>query len=365
MESLRADHLGSLLRPPALLKARNAFAAGRLSKAALRVVEDDAIVVSLARQREVGLPVLSDGEFRRASWITEMAASVHGFVEHSRIVNWHGIGGGPEESTSKGVGEQLVPWKRIAADEASYLAAHSAGERWKVALPAPSNFYLMGWKVGITDAVYADRAAMMADVVAILRAEIESLIAEGVPYIQLDAPYYGAFLDVGEGGWLRGGAREAGISLAEAVGFDNASIAGLRGGRSTIGLHVCRGNSRGRWFAEGGYDPLAEQLFGSLEVDRFLLEYDSELAGSFEPLRYVPPDKIAVLGLITTKTTQLESSEAIARRIAEAAQYLPLEQLALSPQCGFASVAEGNPLSEEDQWHKLQLVVGVANAVWG
>jgi 5-methyltetrahydropteroyltriglutamate--homocysteine methyltransferase len=206
---------------------------------------------------------------------------------------------------------------------------------------------------------------MLADVVGIVRGEVEALIADGVTYIQLDAPYYGPFMDERERGRLQEGGVDPDQALREVVAADDACVRGLAREGLTLALHVCRGNSRSRWLAEGSYDLIAEPLLSTLSVDSFLLEYDSGRHGGFEPLRYLPPGKTAVLGLVTTKEPSLESPDHLARRIDEAARYAPLEQLALSPQCGFASVAAGNLISEDDQWRKLELVVQTARLVWG
>jgi 5-methyltetrahydropteroyltriglutamate--homocysteine methyltransferase len=216
----------------------------------------------------------------------------------------------------------------------------------------------------VTDAAYGSRSEMLADVVQIIRDEVEAVIAEGITYVQLDAPYYGSFIDERE----RRGLQEAGVdpdqALQEVVAADDACVRGLASDGVTIALHVCRGNSRSRWLTEGAYDPIAEPLLGTLSVDTFLLEYDSPRDGGFEPLRHLAAGKTAVLGLVTTKEPGLESRDALARRVDEAARYAPLEQLALSPQCGFASVAAGNLISEDDQWRKLELVVETARLVW-
>jgi 5-methyltetrahydropteroyltriglutamate--homocysteine methyltransferase len=235
---------------------------------------------------------------------------------------------------------------------------------YKVTLPAPSNFFIAGWVPGITDAVYADRAEVALDLARIIRREIEALIDEGTPYIQLDAPYYCALLEDESRERLRRGGVDPGRALSEMIAADNAAIEGLGGGEVTIAVHMCRGNSRSRWLTEGGYDAIAESLFNQLSASRLLLEYDSARAGDFTPLRFVPSDKTVVLGLVTTKDGGLESESHLCRRINSAARCLPLDQLALSPQCGFASVAAGNVLSEEDQWRKLELVVHTAQQVW-
>ncbi|MDR7608156.1 MAG: methionine synthase, partial [Armatimonadota bacterium] len=194
----------------------------------------------------------------------------------------------------------------------------------------------------------------------------EALVAEGVPYVQIDAPRYSYYIDPR---WRQYVREEMGVepeaALDEAIRADNACLEGLRGRGTVLAIHLCRGNNRSQWYAEGGYDPIAEKLFHQLQVDRFLLEYDDERSGTFEPLRFVPPDKTVVLGLVSTKRPEVESQETLLRRIEEASRYVPLDRLALSPQCGFASVMEGNLLSEDDQWAKLRLVVETARRVWG
>jgi 5-methyltetrahydropteroyltriglutamate--homocysteine methyltransferase len=360
----RADHVGSLLRPPELLRARDQFSRGGLSADALREQEDAAILKALERQREVGLEIFTDGEFRRGSWITDMADAVEGFLPQSRTVEWRGPGGGPEPSTSSIVGARLRPRRRLTGVQAAFLKEHAPGPI-KMTLPAPSNFWVVSWKAGVSDHAYGSRSEMLQDVVRIVRDEIQALIQDGVDYIQMDAPFYGVFIDEQHRATLRQSGVDPDAALREVVAADNAAIEGLPRDNVTLALHICRGNSRSRWLYEGGYNPIAEALLGSLGVDTFLLEYDSERVGGFEPLRYLPPGKTVVLGLVTSKEPGLESQDQLRRRIAAAAEVVPLEQLALSPQCGFASVALGNLVSEEDQWRKLKLVTETAHVVWG
>jgi 5-methyltetrahydropteroyltriglutamate--homocysteine methyltransferase len=319
---------------------------------------------ALEGQRRVGLPVLTDGEFRRASWITDMADAVEGFVPQRRVLVWHGPGGGEEESTSNVVGARLKPQRRLTQHESRFVLQH-AGRPAKVTLPAPSNFYVTGWRPGVTESAYGSRSEMLQDIIRIVRAEVEALIEEGVTYIQLDAPFYEVCIGENERQRLRASGTDPDQALREMVAADQAAVEGLARDGLVLGLHVCRGNSRSRWLAEGGYDAIAEVLFGSLDVDAFLLEYDSPRHGGFEPLRFVSGDKVVVLGLVTTKEPTMETPDALRRRIDHAAQYVPLDRLALSPQCGFASVDAGNLLSEDDQWRKLTLVVETARAVWG
>ena len=232
-------------------------------------------------------------------------------------------------------------------------------------LPSATQFPAIAFKRGITDEVYADHATLLHDIVEIMKGELHALSAEGVDYIQIDAPRYSYYLDPKWREWLRS---ETGSDprqlLDQAIAADNACFDAARREGVLLAIHLCRGNNRSHWYAEGGYDAIAEKLFGSLRVDRFLLEYDDARSGSFEPLRFVPRGKTVVLGLVSSKLPELESPDELARRIEEASRYVPLEQLALSPQCGFASTMEGNLLTEEAQWAKLQLVVDTARRVW-
>ena len=332
----------------------------------MRETTDAAILAVLNRQRQVGLEIFTDGEFRRASWITDMADAVAGFVPQSRTIEWTDLGGDRqvEASTSNVVGGRLEPRRRLTGEEASFLKQHAPGAI-KMTLPAPSNFWVVSWKAGVSDRAYASRAEMLQDFVRIVRAEVEALIADGVAYIQLDAPFYGVFIDAQHRETLRQTGLDPDQALREVVAADHAVVAGLAREGLTLALHICRGNSRSRWLYEGSYDAIAEVLFGSLGVDAFLLEYDSPRDGDFSPLRFLPPGKTAVLGLVTSKEPGLETVAQLRRRLDDAARVVPLDQLALSPQCGFASVASGNLLSEDDQWRKLELVVQTARQVWG
>jgi 5-methyltetrahydropteroyltriglutamate--homocysteine methyltransferase len=360
----RAEHVGSLLRPSELLAARVSHAEGKISDSELRAIEDRAILAALGRQRAAGLDVYTDGEMRRGSWLTDMADAVEGFVSSRVNMEWKGPGGGTEGSTANVVGAKLRKFRKMTGHEVPFLKKTSPGP-FKVTLPAPSNFVIASYKPGVTDKFYPNHAALLADLVDIVRDEIQWLVSEGVTYIQMDAPYYSHYFDPAQRERAKNAGRDPDRELEEAIGGDNAVLAGVNRDDVTLALHVCRGNSRSRWYTEGGYDAIAEKLFGSLDVDRFLLEYDSERAGSFAPLRLMPKNKRVVLGLVTTKEPRLESQDELIRRIEEAARYVPLERLALSPQCGFASVAAGNLLTADDQWRKLELVVSTARKVWG
>jgi methionine synthase II (cobalamin-independent) len=359
-----ADHVGSLLRPRELLDARAAFAAHHLAEGELRAAEDGAIDEALRRQREIGLDVLSDGEMRRGSWLTDLADAVEGFSDDRVLLEWKGPGGATEATTARVAASRLRKTRKLTGHELPFLERHAAGP-FKVTLPAPSNFMVSSYKPGVTDRVYPDRAALLADIVDIVRDEVRWLVENGVGYIQFDAPYYSHYLDARQREAMRAQGLDPDAELRNAIAGDNAALAGLRSADTTFALHVCRGNNQSRWYTEGTYDAVAEALFATLDVDRFLLEYDDERSGGFEPLRLVPKGKRVVLGLITTKQGALESPDVLRRRVDDAARHVPLEQLAISPQCGFASVARGNLLSAEAQWRKLDLVVSTARKIWG
>jgi 5-methyltetrahydropteroyltriglutamate--homocysteine methyltransferase len=360
---LRAEQVGSLLRSPALLAARATYAQGAITLDALRAEEDAAIRHAVARQQEIGLDVFSDGEMRRASWLTEMADAVDGFEPDSVMLEWHGPGGGHEKTTARIVGATLHKRRMLSENEVPFMKSLGAVP-FKVTMPAPSNFVPTGFKPGVTDRHYRDRDELLSDLVTIVRDEVRWLIAQGVRYVQLDAPFYSHYLDPEHRERMKSSGTDPDAEFNAAVAGDNATFSGLARDGVTIAIHICRGNSRSRWYTEGGYDLIAERLFTRLDVDRFLLEYDTERSGTFAPLAVVPRDKDVVLGLITTKTPALEREDDLRRRIDDAARYVPIERLALSPQCGFASIAAGNLLSEDDQWKKLELVAKVARNTW-
>jgi 5-methyltetrahydropteroyltriglutamate--homocysteine methyltransferase len=365
MNAYRADHVGSLLRPKEVLDARAAHAERRLELEGLREIEDRAILAALELQRQAGVDVYTDGEYRRGAWQTDMAEAVEGFVPEHTVMEWYGPGATSEgASEAQVVGGRLKQRRRLTAHESGFLKQHAPGP-FKITIPSASTFRDASWKPSLSDQFYADRSELLWDLVGIAREEIKALVQEGVPYVQVDAPRLSYYVDPR----IRAKMQQNGIdpdrALEEAIEAENACLEGVDRERVTLGFHLCRGNSRSRWRAEGGYDPIAEKVFGSLRHDRFLLEYDTERAGGFEPLRFVPKGKTVVLGLITTKQGTLESKDALMRRIEEATKYLPLEHLALSPQCGFASVAEGNLLSPDDQRRKLELLAETARTVWG
>jgi 5-methyltetrahydropteroyltriglutamate--homocysteine methyltransferase len=358
----RADQVGSLLRPAELLEARAAGA----PEAELRAIEDRHILRVLARQKELGLDVFTDGELRRRNFMSDFTDAVEGFDFGDAVArSWQGAAAAPVSSVTGIVNARLRQRRRLTAHELPFLHAHSPGAI-KMTLPSATQFPAIAYKRGVSDRVYPTHSALLWDVVAIIRGEVAALVAEGVPYVQIDAPRYSYYIDPRWRAFIRD---EMGMdpdtALDEAIRADNACLEGARRPGVTLAIHLCRGNNRSHWYAEGGYDPIAEKLFGTLRVDRFLLEYDDQRSGTFEPLRFVPRGKTVVLGLISSKTPALESRQTLIQRIKEAARHVPLEHLALSPQCGFASTMEGNLLSEDDQWAKLRLVVETAREVWG
>jgi 5-methyltetrahydropteroyltriglutamate--homocysteine methyltransferase len=370
----RADQVGSFLRSDELKRAHVAYTQGALGVDQLRTLEDREILRVLEIQREVGIDVYSDGELRRGSWAGDFAESVDGYVAGRpavRVFNT-GAGNAPGQAPPGGrvIGQKLRQKRRLTEHEAPFLEQHAPGA-FKVTMPAASYILARGYLPDVTDQVYGSRAAALRDVADIIRKEVEALATEGVPYIQLDNPHYPDYVvDERNAQWRALGV-DPDKAILEDVEADNFSLSGVDRGKVTVAMHLCRGNGgRGQdqpagWHTAGGYDAIAEQVFGGLNVDRFLLEYDSDRAGGFEPLRFVPRDKVVVLGLITTKSGELESVDTLVRRIEEASKYLPVENMALSPQCGFASTMQGNPLSVDDERRKLELVVQTARKVWG
>jgi 5-methyltetrahydropteroyltriglutamate--homocysteine methyltransferase len=254
--------------------------------------------------------------------------------------------------------------KRLTKHEVDFLKQHSPGDI-KMTLPTANQFPAIAYKKGISDKVYATYSEFLWDIAPIFKAEIQALSNEGVKYIQIDAPRYSYYIDPR---WRQYVKDEMGVdpdkALDEAIKVDNFCLEGAKRDGIVLAIHLCRGNNRSQWYAEGGYDPIAEKLFTQLNVDTFLLEYESDRSGTFEPLRFVPKGKVVVLGLVSSKEAAVEPQDKLIQRIQEAGRHVPLENLSLSPQCGFASTMEGNLLSEDEQWRKLQLVVDTARKVW-
>jgi 5-methyltetrahydropteroyltriglutamate--homocysteine methyltransferase len=348
-----------------LLEAR---AAAVTDLGGLGAVEDRHILRILDKQKELGFELFTDGEFRRRNFMSDFTDAVEGFDFGDAVARAWAAGGatGAEVSKVTGIVRSKLRQKRpLTGHELSFLKKQHPGTI-KMTLPSATQFPAISYKWGITDQVYKDPSALLWDIVEIMKAELARLSKEGVEYIQIDAPRYSYFIDPKWRDWIRSEMRiEPEALLDESIRADNACFEAARRPGVTLAMHLCRGNNRSHWYAEGGYDSIAEKLFNTMAVDRFLLEYDDARSGSFEPLRFIPTDKTVVLGLISSKRPELEDSDALSRRIDEASRYVALERLALSPQCGFASTAEGNLLTEDEQWAKMRLVVDTARKVWG
>jgi 5-methyltetrahydropteroyltriglutamate--homocysteine methyltransferase len=373
----RADHVGSLLRPPELLEAREDFTQHRLSAEALREAEDAAVLKALDLQREVGIDVFTEGEYRRAGWSTAIRDAVEGLVPAGSptqgfLGRWQGPHGelATASLTSSPIsglvaGAKLRQVRRLAGTEATFLKQHAPGP-WKITMPGAMSGAGQLFKPGVTEPYYPTRLDLAYEIVGMLKQEIAALQADGVAYIQLDSLHYvERVADTTIRVRMIADGEDPDRYLDDLIAVDNAVLADARRDGVTVGMHMCRGNNRSAWHAEGSYEPIAEKAFSQLNVDRFLLEYDTDRAGGFEPLRFVPGNKMVVLGLISSKEPALESIDQLRRRIDEAARYVPVENLAIAPQCGFASTMLGNLLTWDEQKRKLELVVETARLVWG
>jgi 5-methyltetrahydropteroyltriglutamate--homocysteine methyltransferase len=361
----RADHVGSFLRPPELLEARQNAAS---DPQRLRDLEDRHILRILARQRELGFELATDGELRRRNFMSDFTDAVDGFDLGDAVArNWKAgeTKAAPVSSVTGIVTGKLRQTRPLTGHELPFLKANCKAAI-KMTLPSATQFPAIAFKVGVTDKVYKDHSALLWDIVEIMKADLAKLSSEGVSYIQIDAPRYSYYMDPKWREWIRTELKaEPDAALDEAIKADNSCFRAARRPGLTLAIHLCRGNNRSHWYAEGGYDAIADKMFGTLDVDRFLLEYDDERSGTFEPLRFIPKGKTVVLGLISSKLPRLEDPDVLLKRVHEASRYVPLENLALSPQCGFASTAEGNLISEDVQWAKLKLVVDTARLIWG
>src|SRR6266478_5760136 len=332
MAKYRADHIGSLLRPAELLQARSAGSSGEQ----LRALEDKNILQVLERQRDLGFKIFTDGELRRLNFMSDFNEAVEGLDDSDNLLRSWQAGGAGSSQPSRVPGivtGKVKQARRLTQHEVAFMKQHSPGDV-KITLPTANQFPAIYYKKGISDKVYPTYSDFLLDIVPIIKAEIQALVDEGVQYVQVDAPRYSYYIDPKWRSYVK---NEMGLdpdqALDEAIRADNACLEGAKRPGVILAIHLCRGNNRSQWYAEGGYDAIAEKLFGRLNVDAFLLEYESERAGTFEPLRFVPRGKTVVLGLISSKLPELESSEQLARRIGEASKYVPLEDLALSPQC--------------------------------
>jgi 5-methyltetrahydropteroyltriglutamate--homocysteine methyltransferase len=370
--SQRVDHVGSLLRPETLKQAFRDHALGKLGAGALRAAQDEAIRAVVAKQEAAGLPVVTDGEFRRLNWQVSFS-EVSGWDLWSG--SWKKLLANPGDKAAHETpfqkGDDAVLTFQVPATGKLKLVRNFPLEEYsflkqtknsKITLMGPDRVAQMCDIAG-SQPHYWSADAFLADVVAIQRHMVGELVGAGCGYLQLDEPSYTGYVDPATLERMQARGEDPMKRLERAIAADNSVIEEYKN-KATFGLHICRGNRASMWHREGKYDPIAERLFGGLKFDRLLLEYDTERAGGFEPLRYVPKGVTVVLGLITTKTGIVEKMEDLAKRIDEAARFLPLDQLALSPQCGFASGIGGNLLTEDKQWRKLEVMMETARQVW-
>jgi 5-methyltetrahydropteroyltriglutamate--homocysteine methyltransferase len=356
----RADHVGSLLRPVELARARRQWRAGDLAREPLRDLEDRAIRDAVARQEALGLRSVTDGEFRRDWWHLDFLTQLDGVaIDANPGLKFGGPADQPPIATVVG---KLSCSKPIMVGDFEFLASVARATP-KMTIPSPSMLHLRGGRNAISTEVYPDLDEFWTDVAAAYRVAIAQLARAGCVYLQLDDVAFAYLCDPRMRDTCRRNGDDPDDLPRRYAAAVDAALAGRPAGM-TVTMHTCRGNFKSAWVAEGGYEIVAEAMF-STSVDAFFMEFDSERAGGFEPLRLLPADKTVVLGLVTTKSGELEDADLLRRRIDAAARYVPLERLCLSPQCGFSSTHHGNALSEVEQWRKLELVVEVARSVWG
>ena len=359
----RGEHIGSLLRPRELRDAFKAHAAGQMSDAAYREVEDRNICEAIRMQEETGLETITDGEFRRGSWAFGLVKAVEGFGEARSMFEFHDAAGNNYPFDTCYAIAKIRRTRPIAVGEFEFVRRHTRRVP-KVTMPAPSFMHFFRGKACADPAVYPDLAGFWADLLRVYHEELSELGRVGAQYLQIDEVPLAMLCDPSVRERARAIGEDPDALVTTYIDAVNDLLAARPAGM-TVGMHLCRGNLRSRWMAAGSYEALAERLFNQAKVDAFFLEYDTPRAGDFAPLRFMAKDKMVVLGLISTKAPALEEPEALRRRIDEAARYVPLERLALSPQCGFASTVGGNLLSIDDQRRKLGLIVEVARRVWG
>jgi 5-methyltetrahydropteroyltriglutamate--homocysteine methyltransferase len=362
----RADQVGSLLRPERLMAARAKAADGGMGTAELRVIEDDCIAEAVKLQEEAGLQGITDGEYRRLWWHLDFLEQIDGvrvtegsFVARFRKDDGTEVGLTPPTMTVEG---KLAHSRDIQAADFEYLKSVTRRTP-KVCIPSPSMLHFRGGRKAIDEAVYPDLDRFYSDLAGVYNAEMRSLADRGLRYLQLDDTNFAYLCDDKIREATRAMGEDPDVLPRTYCRLINDSIAG-RPDDMAVTVHMCRGNFRSAWVAQGGYEPVADILFNELDVDGFFVEYDDERSGDFAPLRFLPPGKTVVLGIMTTKRPDLESKDALKRRIDAAAKFAPLEQLAISPQCGFSSTAHGNELTIDDEKAKLARLVEVAQEVW-
>ena len=379
LANIRNDVVGSLLRPAELKQARRRYDAGQISLPQLRDIEDQMVRDAVKLQEEIGLSVVTDGEYRRLNFQDSFGESVAGYdagkpslefyeqrvAGSSPLQRWeipdHGEEKGTAVAQRRPVAAKISLARNVPAEEFRFLRG-AARRPGKVALIGPDRIsQRFDWQN--SRSIYAGLDEFVGDVVKVERQIIAGLVDEGCRYVQIDAPGYTAYVDPPSLQAMRARGEDPKENFSRSLKADNALIDGFED--VAFGIHLCRGNQRSMWHREGSYDDIAERLLNELRHDRFLFEYDTPRAGGFEPLRFLPKGKIIVLGLVSTKVAQLESVEEIKRRVDAAAKHVPLDQIAISPQCGFSSDVVGNLISEDDQKRKLEVVVEAARQIWG
>ena len=361
----RADHVGSLLRPPELKRARADFKSGKISRDALTAVENASIKKAVALQESAGLQSVTDGEFRRAFWHVDFLTGFEGIVatQSQYALKFHGEGGAESETRSMMVVQSRVKRAKPVMVEHFRFLQDATRKTAKLCIPAPTYLHMRGGRRVVNASAYPDVEEFWSDITLAYRQEIADLGRAGLQYLQIDDVSFACLCDEN----IRAQVKRDGEDPAKLPAQYSRIISGLLKDRPKnlgVTMHTCRGNHASMWMAEGGYDAVAEAVFQT-EVDAFFLEYDTARAGGFAPLRFVPKTKKIVLGLVSTKTPILEKKDALKKRVEEAARYVPLENLCLSPQCGFASSEVGNKLTEDDQKRKLELVAQTAHEIWG
>jgi 5-methyltetrahydropteroyltriglutamate--homocysteine methyltransferase len=363
----RADHVGSLLRPPELLRARGEYAAGTITAVQLRAVEDAAIADAVRMQQEAGLRTATDGEFRRASWHMDFIYQIGGIGQApgNLSVQFRNPTGTLEYTPAAlRIDSKLTLNETIFGADFSYLKSIAGDSTAKLTIPSPNMVHYRGGPALIDPGVYPDVEEFWSDLSAVYAEQVRRIAALGCTYLQFDDTSLAYLNDPQQRAMIAGRGEDADHLHLRYIRQINSALAGKPAGLA-VTTHMCRGNFQSSWAAEGSYDFVAEALFGELNVDGFFLEYDDDRSGGFEPLRFVPKGKMVVLGLVTTKRGELESKDALKRRIDEASRFVPLDQICLSPQCGFSSTVEGNKLTPQEQAAKLRLIAETAADIWG
>ena len=361
----RAEHVGSFLRPESLMAAVRAYRAGEIGANALRDAQDAAIRGIVALQESIGLKSATDGEFRRRGWSAGFIDAVDGFGLREGAIGFRDERGSKATALSPCARERLRRTRPIVCDEFAFLNGAVSGALPKTTMPSPPVMHYFLGPRAVDETVYPDIEEYFEDLIAIYRQEIAALAAAGCAYLQLDDTALPCNCDARFREDVRSRGEDPDVLTRRYAAMINEAVAGRPDGMR-VAVHMCRGNLKGTWMAEGGYDPIAETLFGETQVDAWFMEYDTDRAGDFAPLRFMPRDRIVVLGLVSTKTPVLETKDDLKRRIEAASRFVPLERLCLSPQCGFSSApGSGQAITEEDQTRKLELIVETASEVWG